>query len=52
MGIILMASINKLRQKLNNVDSEMKKNIGHLGTMAKDAERVSIVDFTPLRLHG
>jgi len=36
-----MASISKLRQKLNNADSEMQKNIGHLGTLAKDAERVS-----------
>jgi len=36
-----MASISKLRQKLNNADSEMTKNIGHIGTIAKDAERVS-----------
>jgi hypothetical protein len=37
-----MASTKELRQKLNNVDSQMKENIGHLGTMAKDAERVSV----------
>jgi len=38
-----MLDFDELRQKLNNADSQVKKNIGHLGTMAKDAERVSLV---------
>jgi hypothetical protein len=36
-----MLDFDELRQRINNADSQMKKNIGHLGTMAKDAERVS-----------
>ena len=31
---------DELRGKLNNADIQMQKNIGHLGTLAKDAERV------------
>jgi hypothetical protein len=42
-----MLDFDELRKKLNNADSEMKKNIGHLGTMAKDAERVSIIAKNP-----
>ena len=38
-----MLDFDELRETVNDVDSKMKKNIGHLGTMAKDAERVSIV---------
>jgi len=38
-----MLDFDELREKINNADSRMKKNIGHLGTMAKDAERVSLV---------
>lgn len=34
-----MLDFDELRCTLNDVDSKMKKNIGHLGTMAKDAER-------------
>jgi len=36
-----MLDFDELRSTLNDVDSSMKKNISHLGTMAKDAERVS-----------
>jgi len=36
-----MLDFDELRNTLNDVDSSMKKNISHLGTMAKDAERVS-----------
>jgi hypothetical protein len=38
-----MLDFDELRGTLNDADSKMKKNIGHLGTMAKDAERVSEV---------
>ena len=38
-----MLDFDELEQKLNNSFSQMEKNISHLGTMAKDAERVSIV---------
>jgi len=36
-----MLDFDELRNKLNDVDNNMKKNIGHLGTMSRDAERVS-----------
>ena len=36
-----MLDFDELRNTLNDADSGMKKNIGHLGTMAKDAQRVS-----------
>ena len=38
-----MLDFDELRDILNDIDPKMKKNIGHLGTMAKDVERVSIV---------
>jgi hypothetical protein len=37
-----MLDFDELRNTLNDADKQMKKNIGHLGTLAKDAERVSI----------
>jgi hypothetical protein len=36
-----MIDYRKLRQEVNDIDSSMKATIGHIGTMAKDAERVS-----------
>jgi large-conductance mechanosensitive channel len=42
-----MLDFDELRQKLDNADTEMKKNIGHLGTMKKDAERVSKIAGNP-----
>ena len=36
-----MLDFDELRDTLNNTDSKMKKNISHVGTMAKDAGRVS-----------
>jgi hypothetical protein len=38
-----MLDFDELRTTVNDTDSQMKKNIGHLGTMAKDARRVSEV---------
>jgi len=43
-----MLDFDEIEQKLNNADFHMKKNIGHLGTMAKDAERVSVVAKMPI----
>ena len=42
-----MLDFDELRNTLNDVDSSMKKNINHLGTMAKDAERVSKIAGNP-----
>ena len=36
-----MPNFSDLRKKLNNIDTNMKKNIGHLGNLSKDAQRVS-----------
>jgi hypothetical protein len=38
-----MIDYKKMRQTMNEVDSNMQTTIGHIGTMAKDAERVSLV---------
>ncbi|GHU01205.1 hypothetical protein FACS1894147_00620 [Spirochaetia bacterium] len=36
-----MLDYEKLRRNVNDIDASMQKTIGNLGTMAKDAERVS-----------
>jgi hypothetical protein len=45
-----MLDFDALRQKINNADSEMKKNIGHIRTLKEDAERVSAIAGNPMPL--